>query len=851
MKQGLLYLFALGLGGLSAAEIQPSTGYLTGVAPAWVETREVPALDVARETSQGSIHYLLVDEQSHAGEETEFYHYAYKVLTEAGLEEAASISLSFDPSYQTLTYHRLRRYRDGEWKDLLGETEMQVLQREKDMESSLLDGSLTVSCNLKDIRVGDVLDYSFSRKGAHPLLKGKFVDSNSLSWGVPVEEMFIRVLMPKARKLQGRFYLDAGQMEVKELEDVVEYRVQRAKVPAVLSEKDVPSWVDQYAWVQWSEFGAWSEVVEWALPLYPEVTELSDDLKAKVELLARETLEEVRVLKALQMAQAEIRYLGIHLGVGSHRPNPPDLVLSRRFGDCKDKTQLLVTVLRALGIKAYPALVDTDDRRSITTRLPSPYCFDHVITLVVLEDGTELWLDPTRRPQYGKLRELYVGNYERALVIKPGETELRTYEPRPASLPRTTVNEEFSVGRPEALSGLSVHTVYEGLAAEYARNNFAQRSETEAQKYATEYYGKIFPKIKSVAAIRVQDDKERNRVEVWESYEITELWETQKEGGWSLEFYPYEIKDQLTETGSLDRRMPLDLNYPEHFMVNTKVTLFEPWNLTPERVDLKTRHVRYEHEIAIKSNVITMTYDYESVSPFVELKDLVNYHDTLKQVKDSLGYTLTYNPSLETVKKVTAMDQVNFLMVLVTLACLFLFGLAGLLFWFLSKLNPPRPKNLQDADLEGLGGWLILVAVGLFLRPVTLVSGFFSDLGLVYNMERWAALTSPEGGAYHPMFAPLLYFEVVANLFLIMLGLLLILLFFTKRASFPWVFILMLALLPLVHVLDFVLSQNIPAVASQNREAQFSMTLWQNFAQAAIWIPYALKSRRVRVTFRY
>ena len=48
----------------------------------------------------------------------------------------------------------------------------------------------------------------------------------------------------------------------------------------------------------------------------------------------------------------EIRYYSVSLGESSHRPHTPAEVLRNRYGDCKDKSLLLVTIL-ALGVAVY------------------------------------------------------------------------------------------------------------------------------------------------------------------------------------------------------------------------------------------------------------------------------------------------------------------------------------------------------------------------------------------------------------------------------------------------------------------------------------------------------------------
>ena len=105
-----------------------------------------------------------------------------------------------------------------------------------------------------------------------------------------------------------------------------------------------------------------------------------------------------RVLGALQWVQGEIRYFSVSLGESTHRPHDPAWVVQRRYGDCKDKTYLLVSLLRELGIDAQPMLVSLQSRRMPAKLLPSPEVFDHAIVRVRLQ-GKSYYLDGTRPAQ--------------------------------------------------------------------------------------------------------------------------------------------------------------------------------------------------------------------------------------------------------------------------------------------------------------------------------------------------------------------------------------------------------------------------------------------------------------------
>ena len=72
-----------------------------------------------------------------------------------------------------------------------------------------------------------------------------------------------------------------------------------------------------------------------------------------------------------------------------------DETWTRRFGDCKGKTVLLIALLNELGIEAEPVLVSTVLGDGLDQRLPLLNNFDHVI--VRAHVGTQwYWLSRTR-----------------------------------------------------------------------------------------------------------------------------------------------------------------------------------------------------------------------------------------------------------------------------------------------------------------------------------------------------------------------------------------------------------------------------------------------------------------------
>jgi hypothetical protein len=91
-----------------------------------------------------------------------------------------------------------------------------------------------------------------------------------------------------------------------------------------------------------------------------------------------------------------IRYVSIGLKESGLRPHHPTDVMRNKYGDCKDMSCLAISMLRSLGVKAYPALVLTKDLGRIEKNLVY-IGFNHMIVFAETEGG-EIWLDFTAAP---------------------------------------------------------------------------------------------------------------------------------------------------------------------------------------------------------------------------------------------------------------------------------------------------------------------------------------------------------------------------------------------------------------------------------------------------------------------
>ena len=120
------------------------------------------------------------------------------------------------------------------------------------------------------------------------------------------------------------------------------------------------------------------------------------EIRAKAAELTRDaTTREEKVRALYNYVATRFRYISISFGIGRYQPHAAAEVLKNEYGDCKDKHTLLASLLEAVGIEAYPVLMNSS--RHIDPDVPSPGQFDHVITAVPeTPQGSKLiWLDTT------------------------------------------------------------------------------------------------------------------------------------------------------------------------------------------------------------------------------------------------------------------------------------------------------------------------------------------------------------------------------------------------------------------------------------------------------------------------
>ncbi|MBT8573485.1 DUF3857 domain-containing protein [Polynucleobacter paneuropaeus] len=189
----------------------------------------------------------------------------------------------------------------------------------------------------------------------------------------------------------------------------------------------------------------------------PEVQKLADQITSGIS-------DPKEQAKALYFwVSKEIRYVAIFLGAGGVVPHSANTIIKNRYGDCKDKTTLLIALLNAKGIAASTAEINLGNSYELP-KLAVLGPFNHVITYIPAWD---IYVDPTaERAPFGVLP---LNEMDKPTVLTGLGKIGRTQKPL-ADENTVSTNVELIIANDGGIKGQS-HTVYSGaedISARYA-----------------------------------------------------------------------------------------------------------------------------------------------------------------------------------------------------------------------------------------------------------------------------------------------------------------------------------------------------------------------------------------------
>lgn len=162
-------------------------------------------------------------------------------------------------------------------------------------------------------------------------------------------------------------------------------------LPAV-KETSVASYLSSIPSVNFSTFESYEQLGRDALRPTVAKALVTPGIKAMAATLTSGSPDVRSKTKAIyEWVAQHIKYSGVYFGSGRYVANDPDLILARRYGDCKDHAALMIALLSAAGIEAEAVLINSGDEYELP-KVPMLQAFNHMIVYV---PALGLYLDAT------------------------------------------------------------------------------------------------------------------------------------------------------------------------------------------------------------------------------------------------------------------------------------------------------------------------------------------------------------------------------------------------------------------------------------------------------------------------
>ena len=615
---------------------------IIGPAPTWVKPVQ-PAATSAK-GDEAPMRILLSDQQIalEPGKQTLYTDIVLKIQTPQGLS-AGNISFPWRPDTDELTVHKLLIRRGDQVIDVLasGQT-FTVARRETNLESATLDGVLTANIQPEGLQVGDIIEFAASLTTSDPTLKGH-VEQIAGTWnGYAAGRAHLRMQWPSTLKvkLQQNGALPAlkpiktgGTTQVELMLD----NIDQVAVPRL-----APARYGIGRRVEVTDFASWADLGALMAPLYQKAATLpaQGPLLAEVDRIRTASSDpKTRAQAALALVQDRVRYVALQMGTGGLVPADAETTWSRRFGDCKGKTALLLAILHALDIQAEPVVVSTVGGDGMDARLPMVGLFDHVLVRATLA-GKVYWLDGTRSGDVS-LDRLKVPDFGWGLPLVPTGAALVRIVPPPLDVPLQT-----TTIRMDATSGISipaptkVETVFRGDQA-FATNLALTNLTGEARDRALREYWRSEYEFIDALAVNATFDPVAG--------ELRMTMEGKARMDWSNGYYETDgtgvgYKADFRRDPGPDQDAPFAVSYPYFIKTVETIQLPHGFSYKPDpkaEVSQTVAGIEYRRHASIAGDAVTIEKTERSVASEFPFKDAVAAGEALRDLADRRVYIPT------------------------------------------------------------------------------------------------------------------------------------------------------------------------------------------------------------------
>jgi len=341
--------------------------------------------------------YLFMSEEDYVNAEgtaTYNLHVVWKILDQQAIP-LGEISIPFNSSDSTLEIVSARTIKPD--KTVVNVSKENIREVTPYSGFPLYSNIKIKQFSMPAMEVGSIVEYKATLRTFKPKMPGFFFSYWSFPPGLPVKESILEINVPADLDVG---YVSANLEVEPEIKEESGRKIYKWTAKDIFIEGVYEQFLPPYDLVcpnlTFAAKKTWDEVAKWFYGISEPQIEPSDAMKSAVSFLIEEKgRDREAIMKGLYNFVAQgVRYVAIPLKSSDYQPHKVGEIYTNRYGDCKDKSALLISLFGITGIEANFALVKTRSAGPLTKELPV-LDFNHCIVAVPESDGTYTFLDPT------------------------------------------------------------------------------------------------------------------------------------------------------------------------------------------------------------------------------------------------------------------------------------------------------------------------------------------------------------------------------------------------------------------------------------------------------------------------
>lgn len=553
------------------------------------------------------------------------YHRIIKLFNKRGIEKFGEIFITYNAGGERITIKKARTFKlDGSMVEATSIKDIFPLEGYR-LYSNISQKVISMPA----LEEGVTIEYQYTLDDYSRGFIGKnFQDTIYLQDFEPIQLYRYILTIPKDVEIKIVNFKTDLEPKIKRAEDKVIYTWEASNIPQIIYENDMPPFHNIAPRISVSSFSSWEEIATWYYDISREQSKADADIKAKVaEIIQNETTPEGKAKAIYHYVTNEIRYLGLEFGISGHMPHEAAEVYKYKYGDCKDKATLLISMLKEAGIEAYYVLLRTRYSGEIDLDLPS-FQFDHAITAVAF-NGELMFLDGTAENySFGDLPAMDQGAW--AMVLINGEGKFMKIPIQPAEKNQRVRKIKLNLQGDGSVSGEAT-VLQSGIFAAYYRSLFKDLGETKKKELIQNSLGSSCPG--SILEEFSFSDLADLNIPVEQKYKFR-VPNYAKKIGEKLNFKPSIIErvESTSMVATEERRFPMyfynqyctqnviEINIPEGFKVERiphDVNLVFPFGSYRVRYSREDSIIKYERYYQFNTFEISPE-EYPSFKEFIE-----------------------------------------------------------------------------------------------------------------------------------------------------------------------------------------------------------------------------------------